>query len=271
MEAFYELSKSPPTHDFVNWLARVEDERKAHGDKELAVRIVPGQRNWSERDKHYSQERREWRIDNLLIPLAWLVPSVVDARRGTGTQTISYAQPGAPKKPFFKAPKLAKEIVSRLIPANTVAITLRNSDFDPLRNSKHNELMWVAEWLKQKGLFPIFVPDAEADMRGLNPPIPFPIYPAASHNFALRLALYEAAKLNLFPCDGTLAMALYSEVSLMAFGLYIPSRPCNQKDYLRAAGVSPEHDWSTPPYYKRLFWEDGTADNIIPVLADYFK
>jgi len=271
MEAFYELSKSPPTHDFVNWLQRVEAAREACGDKELTIRIVPGDRRWSERDLYYTPERRTWRIDNLLIPLAWLVPSVVDVSRGNGIQTLSYANPGAPKKPFFKAPKLAKEIVSRLIPENTVTITLRNSDFDVRRNSRHAEWILVADWLKQKGLFPVFVPDAEADMRGLNPPIPYPSYLAASHNFALRLALYEGAKFNLFQSCGPLMTALYSEMSLMGFGLYIPGRPCNEKAHLRAAGVSPDHDWSTSAHYKKLFWEEDTAENIIPVLADYFK
>ena len=37
MEAVYELAKSPPTHDFVNWLARAEYLRRQYNDGILAA------------------------------------------------------------------------------------------------------------------------------------------------------------------------------------------------------------------------------------------
>ena len=271
MEAAYELSKSPPTHDFVNWLARVEYARQASGDKYLKVRVVPGMRYFSERDLQYTPERRDWKIENLLLPLARLAPSVIEATRGAGTQTLSYLPPGSPKPPFFKAPNIAKDIIAGILPKHAVVITLRNCEYEIERNSLFAEWIKVAEWLKANGKFPIFVPDAEADMRCTNLPNPFPEYVAASHNFDLRLALYEAAELNLMPNSGTLMTALYSDVSLMAWKLYVPGRPCCTKEHMLKAGVSPEHDWSSGPHRKQLFWEEDTAENILPSLAERLR
>lgn len=271
MEAFYDLAQSPATHDFVFWLAQAEYMRRDGGDKTLTVRFVPGNRQFSDRDLYYTPERRNWRIDNLLIPLAWLVPSVIDASRGKGVQTWGYTPAGMVFPPIFKAPKLAREIVDKLIPKNAVTISLRTSDFEPSRNSRHEEWVKVAGWLRDKGLTPIFVPDAEADMRGTSPNLPFPEYLAASHNFALRLALYERARLNLITVGGPFATCLLSDVPMMGFKMHVPGLATCTKDHLRKVGIAPESDWSTLANRKQTFWEDDTAEFIIPAVEKRLK
>ena len=260
MEVFYDLAKSPPTHDFVNWLSRVEEERIKSGAESLKVRIVPGQRFYSVRDKFYSPERRHWRIQNLLIPLAYLLPSVSDAAVGRGEQKHSYFNPGCPRPVIFKAPKLASEIVANVIRKNTVTITLRDSDFEPQRNTNLEEWLRVAGWLKQNGFNPIFVLDAEADMRGCYRDFPFPSYGAASYCPALRLALYEQAEMNLMTNSGVFVMALHSNVRMMAFKLFVDGVPCCSESHMRKSGFSPDHDWGPD---KHLFWEYDDYRNIV--------
>ena len=270
MEAFYDLAQSPPTHDFVNWLSRAEEARILAGEASMQIRVVPGVRKFSWRDAVYSSEKRLWRIHNLLIPMAWLVPSVTEASLGIGNQTMHYVNPGKARPPIFKAPKLALEIISASIPDNAVTISLRKSEFEPSRNSNFHEWMQVADWLKEAGYNPVFIPDAEADMAGLSDKINrnFMVCHGAAYNHALRLALYELAEMNLMINSGIMVFALHSNVSMMAFKLFVDGILCCSRDNMRQGGFSPEHDWGEG---KHLFWEEDTAWNVIAMLGRHLK
>ena len=270
MEAIYELAKSPPTHDFVNWLARAEHARRASMDPHLQVRVVAGHRDWSDRDKQYSVDRREWRIENLLLPLARLVPSVNEATRAAvGTQVWSYSNPGQPVLPIFKAPRLAKEIIAQAMPERVVTITLRDSDFEPQRNTRHKEWIKVADWLNREGFCPVFIPDAEAHRRGKSPLLaPYREYAPASHNVALRLALFEHAHLNLMTNSGVMVLGLHSEISMMAFRLFVPDVLSCSVIHMKRSGFSPEHNWGPG---KKTFWEEDYASDVIGVLKQHFQ
>lgn len=258
VEHCYDLNASPVTHDFVNFLARAEYSRHAQGASGLDIRFVPGDRQLSLRDKFYSAERKLWRVNDLLAPMARLVPSVRNVTFGPGRQELSYANPGRPMPPIFEAPPLARQIVKKAFPDNTVTITLRQSDFEPSRNSNQFELELVAEWLNANGFFPVFIPDPEADMRREHKSTGYTEYLAASYNLALRLALWERAKLNLFTNGGSMLMALYSNVPVMSFKMYVADVACCQKEHLERSGLAPRHDWSTSKHRKHLFWESDT-------------
>ena len=262
MELFYDLKKSPPTHDFINFLVRAEQARISSGSDSIQVRFVHGSRQQSPRDIEYSQERREWRIQNLLMPLAWLLPSVTDVSFGEGEQTLSYLNFKEPQQPVLKAPAAAKSIVSKSLSGmkNPVSITLRQSDFETVRNSRASEWEKVGKWLKKNGYTPVIVPDAEADMLGRHPALPFYTYRPASHNVAMRLALYEHCVCNLMTTGGPMLAALFSDAPLMAFKLIVPGLQCTTEAHMRKSGMAPEHDWGE---FKRLYWEDDFAEGII--------
>ena len=268
MQAVYSLYQAPPTHDFVNWLARVNEERKLVAAPTVDITIVPGVRMFSDRDKYYTQARRTWRIENLLMPLARLAPFVGNITLGDGIQHLSYGNPGRVMAPIFRAPEHAKQIVEKCIPKNAVTITLRQSDFEPSRNTNLAEWVKVADWLVAEGYTPVFIPDAEADMRCDSEPTGHAEYLPASHNFAMRLALWEHAKLNLMTNSGPMLLALHSDIPLLCFKLYVPQVKACQKPHLIASAFSPEHDWSTGAHRKQLYWEEDTAKNIIPILAE---
>ena len=271
MRAAYDLAKSPPTHDFVNWLARAEAARIAAGEDALEVAIVPGVRRISPRDFAYTQERRAWRIQHLLAPLAWLMPSVASVVVvEEGEQQLSYGNPGRPLAPIFRAPAHALEQVRAWLPANAVTITLRESDFEPVRNTSRNDWLRVAVWLKANGYEPVIIPDAEAEMRGEDFPAGHGrVYHAAAHCVGLRLALYELASMNLMTNSGVMVMALHADVPLMCFRLEVPEVPCCHREHLVRSGFSPAHDWSTNRHAKRLFWERDTFDNVTRALRLY--
>lgn len=267
MEAFYDLKKSPPTHDFINWLVRVEQERRISGNSFLHIKFVSGLRFQSPRDIAYSKERRDWRVKNLLMPLCWLLPSVTNVSYGMGEQVHSYLNFKRPQEPVLKAPEVAQSIVFNALKdiPNPVSITIRQTHFEKVRNSKISEWAKVAEYLKGKGFTPIIVPDAESDMINEYQKLPYFHYTAAAHNPSLRLALYEQTVINLMTTGGPMLIALFSESPLMAFKLIVPGLQCTTEEHMRKSSMSPEDDWGS---YKKLYWEDDLADLIIPRLEE---
>lgn len=259
---YYELAKSPPTHDVCNWLVRCEEERIKSGEDSLHIRFVPGVRDQSPRDRFYSQDRRYWRIQQLLTPIAWCLPSVTDVSISQGTQTLKYHGPGSPKPPVFKASKTALDIARKALPPKPVTINLRNSLFELQRNTDNDEWGVVAQWLQDRGYSPVIVPDAEADMEGRYQDLPFFNYRAAAYHPAIRLACYELSVTNLFICSGVQLMAMYCDINLHSFKTYLPGIQAMSKEWHARNGWGPMHKWAN----KSVYWEPDSADFIISKL-----
>jgi hypothetical protein len=268
MEVYYDLSQSPATHDIVYFLARAEDLRIQNGHKDLQVRIVDGDRMMTPRDVLYTHERKQWRIHNLLVPVCRLLPSVTDVSMGLGKQTIPYSAIEKPRAAIFKSPEIARSIVVKAIEtyANPVTISIRQTDFNAIRNSRMKEWLIVASWLLDNGYTPIFIPDIEAEIIGKSHEHDYPVYRAATYNHALRLALYELSVANLMTSGGFFGMSMLCDIPMMAFKLVTPNLGACTAEYLTRISITPAADWGQ---YKKLFWEQDTADFIIPQLEKH--
>lgn len=265
MEASYDLQYCPPTHDFLNWLWRAEWLRKASGEKHLQVRFVKGYRKKSPRDLYYSSDRRDWRIQNLLMPMTWLLPSVDDVSMGGKTgKEISYLNPGKPVSPILKAPPQAVEFVNGWnLKKPYVTISFRDSDFEDCRNTNFSEWLEVADYLKHQGIGVYVIEDAEYAM--LHPKMTT----VASQNLSIKLAMWEGAAMNLMTNSGPMVMALYADVPMLSWKCEVPGIQCGTRDHMNKSGFGPDHDWSTEKHVRRMFWEPDTFDNIVPQLEKY--
>ena len=168
--AYYDLAKSPPTHDYVNWLARVEQERIKTGAETVKIRLVRGTRLFSFRDYLYSQERRDRRVYELLFPLSRLLPSVSDVCMvDEGEETLSYHNFTEPQAPVLQASPIDRSIVSHFLKElpNPVTFTIRQADFEHERNTNNDEWRKVLMWLVERDYSPIVIPDMEAEMSGV--------------------------------------------------------------------------------------------------------
>ena len=258
MKIFYELNKSPATHDIVYFLARA-----CESGEDLQVRIVKGNRLLSPRDQLYSLERKEWRIHNLLIPVARLAKGVTGVTVvDEGEQTIPYVPPNTPCKPIFKAPEFALNIVNKAFSEikNPVTINIRQSDFNPIRNSRRTEWMEVCKWLEKNGYTPVIIPDYEAELLGDSWDFPYITYRAAAHSHALRLAAWESSVANLGVTNGPMMMGFMSEAPMMVFKMVVPGITVCSEEYLKKIAMSPSDDWGE---FKRIYWEADKADFII--------
>lgn len=266
----YDLRESPPTHDFINWLVRAEYWRKLHQGDALEIFIYRGYRFRSNRDYAYTQERRERKIWDLLVPLAKLNPLVrdvyvVDPVPG-GKQQFSYLNLEQIVPPTLKASSISRSIISNFLRereiVNPVTITIRQSDFEKPRNSRNEEWNKVGHWLKERGLTPIVIPDAEATMLGKETRLDFlHYYPATAPD--IRLALYEQCVLNLITTSGPMVMLMHSEAPMMAFKILVPGIKCCTEKYMGNSRMTPNDDWGPN---KKFYWKDDTFENIVPEL-----
>lgn len=268
MNVYYDLSQSPPTHDFVNFLVRIEHARVKSGAKYLQIGFVLGERFKSPRDFAYTKARREWRVRNLLMPLSRLLPSVRDVFLAeSGEQRFSYLNFTEINKPVLKAPQSALEIVDAYLVDKPmpISITLRDSDFEKDRNSNKRQWAKVADWMKSQGLTPVVIPDVEAEFSGRSTGIDAPHYMPAAFCPEIRLALYERCQQNLMTQTGPILIALYADVPLMAYGLLIPEIQCCEESHLRRFRMSPEDDWGPR---KKLSWAHDYAKTVIADLEE---
>jgi hypothetical protein len=261
MRLYYQLSKSPATFDYVNFLVRAEQERLKRQQDSISIRISYGERSQSQRDVEFGKERKLWRINNLLMPLSRCLPSVVDVALGDGEQTLSYLPFTGPQKPVLEAPKSAVELVKKYLEdkPNPITITMRDSDFESGRNSNVPAWVEVARWLSRNNYTPIFVPDTEAEITGGRLKVDYYVYSPAAFYPELRLALFEACQWNLMSAGGPMEMCLQSEVSVMIWKLLVPGMPMNTEDNMQKRGLL-RAGWSSR---KRFYTEPDTAENII--------
>ena len=265
--SYYDLKVSPCTHDCVNWLVRSEIKRKAMGDEFLDIRISMGSRKLSPRDMVYTGERKAWRVHNLLIPIFRCLPSARSVEIGDGEQDLSYLNFPRPVSPVLKAPSVASSIVSAYLKdkPNPVTITIRQSEFEAVRNSDVAAWGEVAAWLAESGYTPLVVPDGEALMLGKAKTFWHKVYTPAAMSPELRLALYEQSVCNLMTTGGPMVLALMSEVPLMSWKLIVPGLQCCTQEHMKRSAMSPDDDWGP---YKRLYWAPDQANVIIRALEN---
>jgi hypothetical protein len=119
--------------------------------------------------------------------------------------------------PMFQATDQAKHFIDEFFAREIgdrkpVVITLRNYDFSPERNSRNNDWLAFANRLDLTKYAPIFVHDTETVMR---PPVvdlgDHIVCEAATWNLEIRMALYEAAWLNMALMHGPLELTWYNQ------------------------------------------------------------
>ena len=261
MEFCYQLSKSPPTYDFLIFLWYAEQTRKQYGKQSLQIRIVPGDRLRVERDLHFSEARKTWRAQHLLYDLAWLMPSVTDVSVSTqGIQTVRYNMPGLPMDRCLKSSAGATECVKRFLSKhrNPVCIPIRYYDYQTDRNTIPSEWRKVVSWLKSNGYTPISVQDTEGLMAGVHCDIGAIDYYPASMSPDLRLALYEQCVTNLILNQGPAVLGLIGNADCFVFFEELPQIESCTRENLKKTGFF--EDWGPG---RRTIECSQRADDII--------
>jgi len=303
LHAFYDLDWMPTSFDFATFLMAAEMARARDGLASIEVVLVPGRHDGVRRETEpaeaaLSRSSRRWRIDNLLIPLAGFLPSVGSveraASRSAGFARAQQAGHIFPERPSFRglslaqlyqrvtphlkdaagalrfrAPEQGKMFVAQWLEAHMdgrkpVVITLRHSPKAPERNSDTAAWAAFARRLDPARFRPVIVPDTDTAMIGV--PAEFdglPWMAEAAFSLGLRLALYEAAYVNLLTSGGPILLCQYDD--LCRYLYFKPLIAQSRESDLTSQLERGYHPNQSPPYstpFQRWVWEDDRLEVI---------
>ncbi len=307
--AFYDLQAGPVTYDFIQFLVLAEKFRKASGRKRLHVMIVPGDhrgfRNFSQRDRAMSDARKEWRLRRLVMHAAFLVPDCAgvtrlrsrDEARAFCAQLdsdgvfppafdldapvcpyllgyIMHFAASGPDIRALKAPPVASALVRRLYrelagDKPVVAITLRQSDFQPQRNSRMDQWLALAASCRRQGLFPLFVPDSEAVLAGVATEAGgVPVFTLAALSIGFRAAAYQECWLSMLANSGPYTLCLYNAAARFSmFKLLVPGVHTASAAFHAGHGLMPGAQLPFAGALQRLVWADDSLEALDRELA----
>jgi hypothetical protein len=300
--AVYDLNAGPVTYDFVQFLVLAERFRAASGKPHLRLVIVPGEhagfRNYSQRDQFLSTISKEWRLRQLVMRAAHLVPSLAGITRFRSRESAvaflgkadpeSLFPPGfdskAPVCPYqlafvmrfatqgpdirsLTAPPVTSALVRRLLrelagDRPVVTITLRQSEFQVPRNSRIDQWLHFAALCETRGLFPLFVPDTEAVLNGSAAELGgFASLPLAALSLPIRAAVYQESWHNMLANGGPYTLCLYNRAARFSmFKLLVPGIATASANFHAGQGLTPGAPIPFAGPLQRLVWQDDAAE-----------
>jgi hypothetical protein len=143
-----------------------------------------------------------------------------------------------------------------------VTITLRESASDPERNSNIADWLRFADWLRMRGESVVIVRDTA---RAAEPLPSFGTCPQASTDLHTRMALYAAAKCNLFVSNGPYTLALFMDAPWLTFfepdpeGAGTMNTPSFWAEHFVPVGE--QFPWCRPD--QRLTWKADRYENLV--------
>ena len=168
----------------------------------------------------------------------------------------------------FVADFLAREARGR----KAVVITLRNYDYSPERNSRSSDWIAFANSLDPAVYVPIFVRDTETSMR--EPPGDFGqhvVCDAASWSLEIRMALYEAAWLNMALMHGPMELCWYNAEARYVLFMTVGTAAINTEASLIANGHRLAADLEFAKPYQRVVWERDDLPALSKAFAEMEK
>jgi hypothetical protein len=303
--AFYDLRVEPNTFDVLWFLIAAERERRRRRMTWLHVVFVGSETGAARSEapdyrEVISESSGRDRITNILVPLAWAVPSVSgveilhdrrEARSRLGSWPSAdifpphYAVGWYPSciadcvremhrlgpddiAGTFRASEAALTYIDHWLAARgggkAVSITIRHYDFMPARNSNLAAWAQFARYLIKRGYFPVFIPDTESLARGIPPELAeFPHLNEAAWNLNLRIALYERAFLNLGINNGPAHLFIVdSRARGLMFKMITPGVPQAEAWFIKKQGfeIGGQLPFCTP--FQKWVWEDDDFEAI---------
>lgn len=274
----YDVSKGPACYDFIAWLMIAEMNRRRADKANPGSAPFPLKVGFKmldtpeEREKH--EKLRAGFYEHVIRPSLAFVGAVEDPAscdapvldRYTIAPVVEFSKAGE-DVPVLQPSTDAVEAIREYLGngGSPITITLREAPYWEYRNSNIPEWIKVAEHLESKGERVIFIRDTAKAME----PIPgHETCPAASLDLDTRLALYEAAKCNLFVSNGPWMLGLHGTRPWLMFvepNAMSPFFPETPQFWTQWHGISPalneQFPWCRAD--QRIVWKRDNADTII--------
>ncbi len=270
--AFYDFQVSPFSFDFLQFILCA---RAAEAEK---IVIVPGDRAYQK----CTPGEQEYRLNNLILGLApdahlcadreeakawWhegCFPDGYTVEKPVASHTLGHVMKAMKIFPLHPTEEKKKEVEKDgWFGSQLVTVTIRNSRIKSARNSTIEEWVKSADWMREQGFNVVFIPDTDhPDEKFGN----HQVEKKAALDVQYRLALYDAAALNVGVNNGPMALCLYSRRPILYFRPFCPGFPETSMEMWANAGLPFR---SQPPWFtslQRIVWE-GT-DNFENIKAN---
>ena len=186
---------------------------------------------------------------------------------------FEHARAGVSIWPMLRATDAGKRFVGEFLAREAkgrkpAVITLRNYDYSPERNSRIADWIAFANSLDPTLYVPIFVHDTETSMR--EPPADFSrhvVCHAASWSLEIRMALYEAAWLNMALMHGPMELCWYNEEARYVLFMAVGTAAINTEASLIANGHRLAVDLEFAKPYQRIVWERDELPALMAAFA----
>lgn len=295
----FDLDAAPITFDIATFLAGAELERRRLGLAALYVLFIPGRHDGLRQElpgyeTAITTARRHWRVRNILIPTLALLPSVrgytVCATREQAEALLVPGHPVVPEDyrvwlsrqpdkrlvhvraadgpvwPLLRASDQARALVAGFLASacggrRPLVITLRESTAYPARNSRQEEWRAFLDTVDRTRFAPIVVHDTERT------PAPGPFdgelsYDPARWHVDLRMALYEAAWLNLAVMQGPMELCWYNERARYVVFVDLSADPSCSAELITEGGVNVGQDLPFATPFQHIVWHADRAPLI---------
>jgi hypothetical protein len=295
LTAVYDLNAYPTTFDFVYFLVAAELFANKHGKNSFAVLIV--QRKSVLEDEIYKavidEHNVQWRFENIILQMISLYPVCIGYSVLPKTSNVSEEIKGRLVYPefydgtytpanFYREVYLSKNKFTGLfapvqgikqinlwkdangITSNIVTITLRQSDYDKVRNSNIDEWVKFAQLIKGEGFTPVFVPDTDICFERDQRLDGFIVFRDPCWNMGLRMALYEEAYLNYFVPNGPSVIAIFNKkVKGICMKYAVPGSLQSTNKVFKERGLRiGQRKYDFPEASQVLSWETDNFENI---------
>ena len=290
--AYYDLKNAPITFDFCHYIAAASAYARLNNQPTFdLVVIADGYRNITPREQSYTLADRRWRLWNLIVEVAKVVPQIGSISvlnkppdlLAANTYPPTYRPPDNTEIPYntisvrnffdlglevriFRPSEYAVRSVARMLPqgeGRIVTITLRKAGYDSARDSKLEEWYEFSRLLKDKGFRPVIIPDQDdvlAD-RSISRFDWYVIEPAAM-SADLRLALYHRASMNYVTNNGIIGLLMYSTAPFAWFSVIVDGAPSASPRYYKAQAMNVGDKYPWFGEHQHMFWERETLENL---------
>ncbi len=243
LTACYTLTDHVTSYDFAYFLVAADVTARRAGLKGFSVALIrrdlmPSS-NTSQDDDLQGRSNFEWRLNNIVKPLADYYPSCLNvilvdsaaelsrALEGQTTYPERYSWNYYPTMDYrevfeladqglhlgFRAPEKSFEFLDNWLKVRGVSgrfltITLRQRRWDSRRNS--NVAAWVAfaRWAQGQEIAVVFIPDTDVAVQPDPSLEEFLVFEPACWNMGLRIAALQTAYVNLGVNNGPMALAM---------------------------------------------------------------
>jgi hypothetical protein len=298
--AVYDLNVNPITYDFAYFLAAAELFALKNKKSAFVVLFVSQRDDHivNEVSRQYrstvDEESMKWRFENIILPLMSIYPACIGHSilpKGSDTSEAIkgkflypefyserfhtadyYFEVFASKNKFFgfSASIQGKRYIEswkklNKITGKIVTITLRQYNWDPTRNSKVDEWVKFAQFIRGKGFTPVFIPDTDVCFEHDPRLDGFIVFEAPCWNLGIRTALYEEVDLNFFSPNGPAAIAILNRnAASITMKILVPGSMTASVEGVTKMGISigQKTFYFSEDHFQVLSWEDDTFENI---------